>query len=130
MPTPPTIRILAIAPGFLKSLATAATGTVLVADPGANFDRNIPAIRFSSNQANKKQFVSVWLRPSGGGSISDEFLVFGKQYPVGAKSPIEVGPILLPPGFEVAAAITTEPSDAANDDKVNYQPNVWQSDFS
>ena len=131
MPNPPTIRIVPISPGFLKSLATNPTGQVIVAAPTANFDRNSPAIRFSSNQADKKQFVSIWLRPAPPGTaVTDDLLVFGKQYPVGAKSPIEIGPILIPPGFELAAAITTLPLAAADDDKVNFQPNVWESDFT
>jgi hypothetical protein len=130
MPNPPTVRIVSITPAFLKSLITAGTGTVIVPEPStATRDRNIPAIRFNNNDT-KKQFVSIWKRPTGGGAITDDLLVFGKQWAIDPKSSMEVGPILLPNGLEIAAAIVTAPAAAADDDKVNYEPEVWESDFT
>jgi len=129
MPNPPTIRVLPVLPAFLKTITTATTGVIIVSDPGANKDRNILMVRFTNNDT-KEHLVSIWKRGQGTGDITDDKLVFGKQHAIDAKSPIEVGPILLAPGQELAAAITTTPEDAANDDKVNYEPEVWESDFT
>ncbi len=130
MPNPPTIRVVSGLPGFLKSLATAATGVVIVADPGvASKDRNIPAIRFSNNDI-KRHFVSIWKRTAGGGAITDDLLVFGKQFEIDPKSALEVGPITLSNGQEVAAAIVDLPAAAGDDDLVNFEPEVWESDFA
>lgn len=130
MPNPPTIRVASGLPGFLKSLTTAATGLVIVANPGsATIDRNIPAIRFTNNSI-KKHFVSIWKRTAGGGAITDDLLVFGKQFPIDPKSALEVGPLTLSNGQEIAAAIVDLPADIADDDTVNFEPEVWESDFT
>ena len=130
MPNPPTIRVVALLPGFLKSLVTVPAGVIVVADPAsATRDRNIPAIRFSNNDI-KDHFVSIWKRTAGGGGITDDLLVFGKQYLIDPKSAIEVGPITLANGQEIAAAIVDQPAAAGDDDKVNFNPEVWESDFT
>ena len=129
MPTPPIVRVIVIAPGFLKSLATTPTGTVIVPAPAANHDRNIPAIRFSSNDQDDPQFIRIWKRVAGSDDITDDKLVFGKDFDIQSNSPLEVGPITLGPTQEIAAAIVTV-GGALHDDKVNFEVDGWDSDHS
>lgn len=106
------VRTIPGLPVVGKTLATSATGVVVVADPGVSHDKFVN-IRFTNVDTLADHVVKVYKRSAGGGAVTDSVTV--AHLTVQKMSMYEHGPETMQPGEEIAFSV-----DA--DDKVNATP--------
>ncbi len=117
MPTPPTSRIIALEPVFIK-----AAGTVVIT-AAANHDITLSALRLTPVTSDNHT-VTVYKYDTGGAGKASERVILGPNFTIPAGGgPFELGPITLPAGYAIEV-------EADQDDVFTAEPNGYDQDHT